>query len=87
LEKPDTINVIENSDQIQRDIIKTHLYYLQNINVLNAGERGYFYNEYFPMVRDLISEPLIPMDYGEIKPESVKAFSGDGYKVGTDGEN
>jgi hypothetical protein len=91
LGKPGTINVIEDDNQIQRDIIKTHLYYLENVSILNDQERGYFCREYFPYIKAYYLEPLAPVSSvlcDEGKDEVLKVYTNikSNYEVGRDGE-
>ena len=83
MEKPGAIISVVGEDKalaISRAIIQTHKYVLENIAILTDRERGYMFNEYFPVVRDyLIVEPLEPYtsvitDAG--RDEVLKVFTG-----------
>jgi hypothetical protein len=49
----------DDTAEISRAIIKTHKYVLQNVAILTDRERGYMFNEYFPVVKKYLEPPQI----------------------------
>ncbi len=54
-----TFSVSSKTEETDRDIIKTHLLYLERLDCMTDSERGYFYREYFPYLKSVYNAPLV----------------------------
>ncbi len=64
-----TFTVNSKMEETDRDIIKTHMLYLERLDCMTDQERGYFYREYFPYLKSVYKAPFMgTLDTFKYKP-------------------